>query len=106
MQAILIPHEGWQLVGETPRHHEGIVANSKGEVFYNTRPDNHTHKIGLDDEHTTFVENNQGGDGQRFGPDGRLYTVATAAEQIIAFDEAGKDTLIADDLRGNDLVCT
>ncbi|HQU41227.1 MAG TPA: SMP-30/gluconolactonase/LRE family protein, partial [Pirellulales bacterium] len=39
-----------------------------------------------------------------FGPDGRLYSVAGGAEQIVAYDAAGKQTVIADGFRGNDLV--
>ena len=51
-----------------------------------------------------FVADSQRGDGQAFGPDGRLYAVAGGAEKIVAYDTEGKGTVIADGFRGNDLV--
>ena len=46
----------------------------------------------------------KGANGQAFGPDGKLYAVATGAEQVVAYDDAGAATVVAEGIRGNDLV--
>jgi LPS export ABC transporter protein LptC len=63
-----------------------------------------TYKIGLDGKRTEFIADSKKGDGQAFGPDGRLYEVAAGAQQIIAYDEAGQAKVVAEGFRGNDLV--
>ena len=103
LRDILIPGEDWQLVAEGYRFTEGPTVNAKGEVFYNEVPNSKTFKIGLDGKVTEFLSDSKRGDGQRFGADGRLYSVAGATEQIIAYDAEGKATVIADGFRGNDL---
>jgi sugar lactone lactonase YvrE/enterochelin esterase-like enzyme len=103
LQDIFLPGEDWQLVAEGYRFTEGPAVNAKGEVFFNEVPNSKTFKIALDGKVTEFIADSKRGDGQRFGPDGRLFSVAGAAEQIIAYDDKGKGTKIADGFRGNDL---
>jgi gluconolactonase len=104
LQAILIPGEDWQLVAEGYKFTEGPTVNSQGEVFYNEVPNSQTFKVGLDGKVSQFLSDTKRGDGQRFGPDGRLYSVAGATEQILAYTPDGKATVFADGFRGNDLV--
>lgn len=104
LQEVLVPGEDWKLVAEGYRFTEGPCVNAKGEVFYNDVPSSKTYKIGLDGKVGTFLEDSKKGDGQRFGPDGKLIAVAGGAEQIVAYDADGKATVVADGFRGNDLV--
>jgi gluconolactonase len=104
LKEILVPGEDWKLVAEGYKFTEGPAVNEKGEVFYNDVPNSKTYKIGLDGKISVFLEDSKKGDGQAFGPDGRLYAVAGGAEQIVAYDAAGKATVIADGFRGNDMV--
>lgn len=104
LQAILQPGEDWQLVASGYKFTEGPAVNAKGEVFFNDVPNSKTFKIGLDGQVTPFLSDTKRGDGQAFGPDGRLYSVAGGANQIIAWEPDGKPTVIADGFRGNDLV--
>jgi len=104
LKEILVPGEDWTLVAEGYKFTEGPAVNEKGEVFYNDVPNSKTYKIGLDGKISVFLEDSKKGDGQAFGPDGRLYAVAGGAEQIVAYDAEGKATVIADGFRGNDLV--
>lgn len=104
LQEILLPGEDWQLVADGYKFTEGPAVNAAGEVFYNDVPASKTYKIDLDGKVSVFLSDNNRGDGQRFGPDGRLYAVAGGTEQIVAYDTAGKPTIIADGFRGNDLV--
>jgi sugar lactone lactonase YvrE len=53
---------------------------------------------------SVFLADTKKGDGQAFGPDGRLHAVAGGANQILAYDTSGKSSVLADGFRGNDLV--
>jgi sugar lactone lactonase YvrE/enterochelin esterase-like enzyme len=103
LEALLLPNEGWQLVGEGYRFTEGPAVNAKGEVFFTDGPNSKIYKVGLDGKVTEFVADSKRGSGQAFGPDGRLYTV-TGEQKIVAFDAEGKMTVIAEGIRGNDIV--
>ena len=104
MKEVLLPGEDWKLVAEGYKFTEGPCVNEKGEVFYNDVPNSKTYKVDLEGKITTFLEDSKKGDGQAFGPDGRLYAVAGGAEQIVAYDAEGKATVVADGFRGNDMV--
>jgi sugar lactone lactonase YvrE/enterochelin esterase-like enzyme len=104
LRDILIPGQEWKLVAEGYKFTEGPAVNARGEVFYNDVPESKTWKVGLDGKVSVFLGNTKKGDGQAFGPDGRLYSVAGGSEQILAWDAGGKSTVIADGFRGNDLV--
>ena len=111
MQEILIPDEPWKLVADGYKFTEGPAANAKGEVFFNDIPNSKTYKIGLDGKVTLFIADSKQGNGQAFGPDGRLYAVAGGTNQILAYDVDGRlrakrwrTAAIADGFYGNDLV--
>ena len=104
LKEILIPGEDWKLVAEGYKFTEGPSVNEKGEVFFNDVPESKTYKVALDGKVSVFLDDSKKGDGQAFGPDGRLYAVAGGAEQIVAYEPNGKPTVIADGFRGNDLV--
>ncbi|MEW6161571.1 MAG: SMP-30/gluconolactonase/LRE family protein, partial [Verrucomicrobiota bacterium] len=103
---ILIPGEGWQLVGEGYRFTEGPAANAKGEVFFTDIPNNRIHKIGLDGKVSVFAESTGGANGLMFGPDGRLFACANGKKQIVAYDSDGTAKVIANDIESNDLAIT
>src|SRR5262249_13284745 len=63
-----------------------------------------TYKLGPDGKASVFVEDSKRANGQAFGPDGRLYAVRTATQQVVAYDPEGKMEVIADGIAGNDLV--
>src|SRR5262249_36256998 len=82
LQQILIPGEEWKLVSEGYRFTEGPAANAKGEVFFNDIPNNKAHKINMNGSVTPFADNTNRANGQAFGPDGRLYAVASGANTV------------------------
>ncbi|HTN73662.1 MAG TPA: SMP-30/gluconolactonase/LRE family protein [Pirellulaceae bacterium] len=104
LKDILLPGENWQLVAEGYKFTEGPAVNARGEVFYSEVPSSKTYKVGLDGKVSLFREETKNGDGQAFGADGRLYTVAGGAQQITASNEKGEAVVVADGFRGNDLV--
>jgi gluconolactonase len=103
MQVVRID-ASWELVGEGYKFTEGPAVNAKGEVFFNDVGASKTYKIGLDGKVTEFLADSKKGDGQAFGPDGRLYANAGAEQKVLAYDESGKATTVAEGFRGNDLV--
>jgi gluconolactonase len=104
LSSVLIPGEEWQLVSEGYRLTEGAATNAKGEVYFTDIPNSKAFKIGLDGKVSLVRENTNRTNGQAFAPDGRLFAVATASQQVLAFDAAGKSTVIAEDIGGNDVV--
>ncbi len=104
LQQILIPGEDWKLVAGGYQFTEGPAVNSKGEVYFNDIPKNKTYKIDLEGKVSEFLNDSKRGNGQAFGPDGRLYVVATAQPKILAYDTEGKVTTIAEGISGNDIV--
>ncbi len=108
---ILIPGEGWQLVGQGYRFTEGPAANAKGEVFFNDIPNSKTFKIGLDGTISEFIADSKHANGQAFGADGWLYVVAGSVNKIMAYlvetnrmEAKGEAVEIASDIHGNDIV--
>ncbi len=101
---LLLPDEGWQLVGEGYRFTEGPVANAKGEVFFADGMTNKIWKVALDGKLTEFANDTKGSYGLAFGPDGKIYAAATTDSKITAYDTEGKVSVVTDNLRGNDLV--
>jgi sugar lactone lactonase YvrE/predicted alpha/beta superfamily hydrolase len=104
LEAILIPGEEWQLVGEGYRFTEGPASNARGEVFFTDVPNSKIYKVGLDGKVSPFIADSKRGSGAEFGPDGRLYTVAGATQQIVAYDSAGAPAVVGEGFAGNDLV--
>lgn len=101
---ILIPGEEWQLVGEHYKFTEGAAVNEKGEAFFQDIPNSKTYEVSLDGKLTELNLNAKRASGTSFGPDGRRYTIAGATNQVIAYDAAGNETIIADSIPGNDIV--
>ena len=104
LQEILIPGEDWKLVGEGYQFTEGPAVNAKGEVFFNDVGAGKTFQVTKEGTVKEFLADSKRGDGQAFGPDGRLYANAGATSQMVAWDRNGTPTVIADGFRGNDLV--
>jgi sugar lactone lactonase YvrE/enterochelin esterase-like enzyme len=101
---VLIPGEGWELVAEGYRLTEGAATNAQGEVFFTDIPNSKAYRVGLDGRVTLARENTHRTNGQAFGPDGRLYAVATGTQQVLAFEADGKAVVIAEGIAGNDVV--
>jgi gluconolactonase len=106
LQAILIPGEEWKPVAEGYRFTEGPAVNAKGEVFFNDVPNSKTYRIDASGKAVVAIDDTKRGDGQAFGPDGRLYAVAGEANEIRSYDVNAphEPRTVADGFRGNDLV--
>jgi len=101
---ILIPGQDWELVGQGYKFTEGTAANASGEVFYQDIPNSKTYKVGLDGKVTELPIDAKKASGTSFGADGRRYVAAGGAGQIISYDASGKESVVADNIKPNDLV--
>jgi sugar lactone lactonase YvrE len=101
---ILIPGSNWELVGKGYTFTEGIASNAAGEVFFHDIPNSKTYKIDHSGVVTTLPVNAKKASGTAFGQNGKRYAVAGETKQILSYDAAGKETIIANNINGNDLV--
>jgi gluconolactonase len=104
LAALLIPGDDWRLVGEGYRLAEGPAVNARGEVFFTDIPASKAYRIDAAGRPVVFITDTKRANGQSFGPDGRLYAVATGTQQILAYGADGQARVIADGIAGNDLV--
>jgi len=116
---ILIPGEGWELVGQGYNFTEGTAANAAGDVFFQDIPNGKTYKVGGDGKPIPLAIDSKKASGTSFGADGRRYT-CTGSKEILAYgvgaNEVGNGqagasagqlaevSLVADSIAGNDLV--
>jgi gluconolactonase len=106
LMEILTPGESWQEVASGYQFADGLAANAAGEVCFTDRPNRKIYKIGLDGKVSVFVENQPGCSGLAFGPDGNLFGCQSETKRIVSYDPAGKETVIAEGIEGNDLTVT
>ncbi|WP_165225480.1 SMP-30/gluconolactonase/LRE family protein [Aquisphaera insulae] len=106
LQAILLPGEGWELVGEGYKFTEGPAVNAAGEVYFNDSGAGKSYRIGPDGKPVLFLDSSDGADGQAFGPDGRLISALARTGQVAARDVTGSQPLrvLAEGFPPNDLV--
>jgi len=101
---ILLPGEGWQLVGDSYKSTEGAAVNAKGEVFFNDQREGKTYKIGLDGQVALFNNDSKKANGQAFDPAGRLYSVSMKDPRVLRYEADGRVTVLAEGIAGNDIV--
>jgi len=101
---LLLPGEDWELVGDKYGFTEGTGTNAKGEAFFQDIPASKTYKVGIDGKLSVLPVNARGASGTAFGPDGKRYVIAGKTKQVLSYDDAGKETAIADSISGNDIV--
>jgi len=106
LHEILVPGKDWELVGEGYGFTEGTAADAAGNVFYQDIPTSTTYRVGADGHAAVFSTTANRASGTSFSVDGGRYEVAGATRQILRYDEAGKVSVVADNIDGNDLLVT
>ena len=104
LKDILIDGEDWQLVGEGFAFTEGPAVDSQGTLYFTDVFRAKIYRLDAGGKPEIFVDQSYGTNGMMFGPDGRLYGCQNAKKRIVAYDSAGKDTPIAEDVNSNDIV--
>ena len=101
---LLIPGEDWELAGEGYSFTEGTAANAAGEVYYQDVPNSKTYKVAPGGKPVALNVDSKKASGTCFAADGKRYTAAGGAKQILSYDANEKVTVVADSMEGNDLV--
>jgi gluconolactonase len=105
---ILIPGEGWELVGEGYGFTEGTAVNSKGEVFFQDIPNAKTYKVGLDGNVEEFVADSKKASGTTFTPSGEMIAITGAwsdppTRAVHRHTDRDNYVVVADSTPGNDI---
>jgi gluconolactonase len=103
---ILVEGSSWELVAEGFAFTEGPAADLQGNLYFTDVFRGKIYRLNDAGKAEVFVEQSFGTNGLMFGPDGRLYGCQNAKKRVVAYDEAGRDTPIAEDVNSNDLVVT
>lgn len=101
---ILMPGQGWELVGQGYSFTEGIAANAAGEVFFQDVLNGKTFKIAPNGKPVQVNADSKRASGTAFGPDGKRYTISSRTKQLYRYDGSEKETVLVDSLSGNDLI--
>lgn len=92
---ILIPGENWQLVSEGHQFTEGPAVNAQGDVFFNDKPARKIFQVTPDGKAREFLPDlKHAYGGAAFGPDGKLYLIATDTHGIVVCDTATKQCTV------------
>lgn len=103
---LLIPGQDWELVAQGSKLAEGISANAMGEVFYQNISNSKNYKIDVDGKLTTLNKDAKKASGTAFSANGKRYVLANEKKQILTYDSKGRETVIAGNISGKDLVVT
>ena len=90
-------------MSEGHRPTDGPAVNADGEMFFSDPRTTGSTRSALDGKVASSPRTRTARNGMMFGPDGRLYAGATAAEQIVAYDASGRTQVVAEDVAVNDL---
>jgi len=101
---LLIDGQDWLLVAEGFAFTEGPAVDPKGTLYFTDVFRSKIYRLNDQGKAEVFVEQSFGTNGLKFGPDGRLYGCQNGKKRIVAYDSAGHDTPIAEDVKSNDLV--
>src|SRR5258708_4972721 len=98
---IFLPNHDWQLVADGLGFSDGLCADADGNVYFSDLKAKALYKITPDGTKTKILDAARSGN--KFGPDGKLYSVGSA--QAVAYDlAAGTSTVLAEKISTNDLI--
>ncbi|MXV13998.1 SMP-30/gluconolactonase/LRE family protein [Hufsiella ginkgonis] len=101
---ILLPGEGWQLVGKDYGFTEGAAVNAKGEVYFQDIREGKTYKITGGGKPVALNIDSKKASGTSFTEDGTRFTSSMTSNQVLSYDASGKEKVVAEKIPGNDLV--
>lgn len=104
LSQVLIPSEGWELVGQGYQFTEAPAVDSKGNLYFADVAGNKIYRLNEEGKPDVFVEDSARTSGLMFGADGKLYGCQNGGRKIVAYDAEGNAETIVDDVDCNDLV--
>ncbi|MDA1276972.1 MAG: SMP-30/gluconolactonase/LRE family protein [Verrucomicrobia bacterium] len=103
---VLIDGENWELVAEGYQFTDAACADAYGSFYFaDVAKGTSINRISPDGEVSVHIDGTPRISGLKFGPDGRLFACTqNPKKQIVAFDKAGKMTVLVEVAQPNDLV--
>ncbi len=105
-QEIIIPGEDWQLVAEGFKSTRGPAVNAKGEVFFADTSNNRIHRINIDGNVTTFVEDAGKAHCVTVGADGTVYSISERTGKLMSYDSSGQGSMVMEGILGHSILAT
>ena len=108
LSQVLIPGEKWQLVVDGLGFSDAPTVGDKGNFYFSDlRSEQGLFRVGTDGKVVPFLKGATGISGMKFGKDGKLYACRARARELVSIDvKTSKITVLAKDVRPNDLVVT
>jgi enterochelin esterase family protein len=108
LSQVLIDGEGWQVISNGHAFTDGCAADAYGNFYFSdVAQGDSIQRISIDGTISTFVQDAPKISAMQFGPDGRLYACQVGKfGRIVAFERDGSATVIAENVKPNDLVVT
>lgn len=107
LSQVLIEGENWEVVSEGHAFTDGLCADGGGNLYFSdVKEGNAVYKVDLEGKTTEFIKNAPGISGLQWGADGKLYACVAKGKKVVVYTAAGEETLLAEDVRPNDLVVT
>jgi len=107
LQQVILPGEGWELVGEGYGFTEGTAADAAGNVYFQDIPASKTYRVAAAGGRPELVSSEaQRASGTCLAADGGRYEVAGGSKQVLKYEVGGAVKVIANGIAGNDLVVT
>ncbi|QIP12520.1 gluconolactonase [Spirosoma aureum] len=100
---ILLPNEGWELVGEGYSFTEGPAANEAGEVVFQDVLNGKTFKVDQTGKPVSINTDSKKAAGTAYSTSGQRYTVSSRSNAVYRYDRSEKETVVAEGLSGNDI---
>ncbi len=104
LAGLLIDGQNWEVASQGHTFTEGPAADLAGNLYYTDVFRSKIHRLTPEGKSEVFVEQAHGTNGLMFGPDGKLYACQNGKKQIVAYDEKGEYTVVAEGVLSNDLV--
>ncbi|HXE55143.1 MAG TPA: SMP-30/gluconolactonase/LRE family protein [Tepidisphaeraceae bacterium] len=83
---ILIAGQDWQPVGGPYTATSGATVDAEGNVYLSDVSASKIYKVNADGNESVWIDNSNGADGIRTGPDGKLYACQNRNKSVATFD--------------------
>ena len=108
LSQVLIPEEDWRLASYRHEFTDAPTADAKGNFYFSDlRSEQGLYQIIPQGKVVLYLKGMTGISGMKFGPDGKIYACRARTRELVSIDPvANKLTVLAKDVRPNDLVVT
>ena len=108
LSQVLIPGEDWRLASFRHEFTDAPTADAKGNFYFSDlRSEQGLYQIIPQGKVVLYLKGMTGISGMKFGPDGKIYACRARTRELVSIDPvANKLTVLAKDVRPNDLVVT